>query len=69
MGRSILLHVPTREIEMDFNFTLQQEKFREELREFLTAEVPVEKQEIFGLLTEEQYQFGREINLKLAERK
>ena len=40
---------------MDFNFTLQQEKFREELREFLTAEVPVEKQEIFGLLTEEQY--------------
>ena len=54
---------------MDFNFTPQQENFREDLREFLTAEVPLEKQEVFGLLTEEQYQFGREINLKLAERK
>ena len=52
---------------MDFNFTPQQTQFREELREFLTAEVPPEKQEVFGLLTEEQYQFGREINLKLAE--
>jgi len=53
---------------MDFNFTPQQNQFREELREFLRDEVPVEKQEVFGLLTEEQYQFGREINLKLAER-
>ena len=53
---------------MDFDFTSQQTKFREELRDFLRAEVPLEKQEVFGLLTEEQYQFGREINLKLAER-
>ena len=53
---------------MDFNFTIQQTRFREELRDFLRAEVPLEKQEVFGLLTEEQYQFGREINLKLAER-
>ena len=51
---------------MDFNFTPQQSHFREELREFLRDEVPVEKQEVFGLLTEEQYQFGREVNLKLA---
>jgi len=53
---------------MDFNFTPKQKQFRKELREFLRDEVPVEKQEVFGLLTEEQYQFGREINLKLAER-
>ena len=37
---------------MDFNFTHRQDKFREELREFLTAEVPLEKQEVFCLLTE-----------------
>ncbi|MCH7844003.1 MAG: acyl-CoA dehydrogenase family protein, partial [Chloroflexi bacterium] len=53
---------------MDFNFTTQQSEFREELRDFLRAEVPQEKQEVFGLLTEEQYQFGREINRKLAAR-
>ncbi len=48
---------------MDFNFTTQQNQFREDLREFLREEVPLEKQEVFGHLTEEQYQFGREINL------
>ena len=53
---------------MDFDFTPEQSRFREELREFLTAEVPLEKQEVFGLLTEDQYQFGREINRKLAAR-
>ena len=53
---------------MDFNFTVEQNRFRDDLRAFLSAEVPVEKQEIFGQLTEEQYQFGREINRKLAER-
>nr|MCS5670161.1 acyl-CoA dehydrogenase family protein [Dehalococcoidia bacterium] len=52
---------------MDFDFTVEQNRFREELREFLKAEVPVEKQEVFGQLTEEQYQFGRDINRKLAE--
>ena len=52
---------------MDFDFTVEQNRFREELREFLKAEVPVEKQEVFGHLTEEQYQFGRHINRKLAE--
>jgi alkylation response protein AidB-like acyl-CoA dehydrogenase len=52
---------------VDFNFTVEQNQFREELRGFLKAEVPVEKQEVFGLLTEEQYQFGREINRKLAD--
>ena len=52
---------------MDFNFTVEQNEFRADLRAFLSAEVPVEKQEIFGQLTEEQYQFGREINRKLAE--
>ena len=41
---------------MDFNFTVEQNQFREELRRFLKAEVPVEKQEVFGQLTEEQYQ-------------
>ena len=53
---------------MDFEFTTEQSQFREELREFLRAEVPLEKQELFGLLTEEQYQFGREVNRKLAAR-
>ena len=52
---------------MDFNFTVEQNEFRADLRAFLRAEVPVEKQEIFGQLTEEQSQFGREINRKLAE--
>ena len=36
---------------MDFDFTVEQNRFREELREFLKAEVPVEKQEVFGHLT------------------
>ncbi len=40
---------------MDFNFTTQQNQFREDLREFLKAEVPPEKQEVYGRLTEEQY--------------
>ena len=53
---------------MDFEFTPEQLHFREELRDFLRAEVPLEKQEVFGLSTEEQYQFGREINRKLAAR-
>ncbi|HCL24941.1 MAG TPA: acyl-CoA dehydrogenase, partial [Dehalococcoidia bacterium] len=53
---------------MDFDLTPEQARFREDLRGFLDAEVPVEKQEVFGMLTEEQYQFGRGINRKLAER-
>lgn len=53
---------------MDFTFTKDQNQFREELRGFLRAEVPVEKQEVFGHLTEDHYRFGREINRKLAER-
>ena len=53
---------------MDFDFTPEQSQFKDELREFLRAEVPLEKQEVFGQWSEEQYQFGREINLKLAAR-
>ena len=51
---------------MDFNFTPQQHKFREELREFLLTEVPSEKQEVFGHLTEEQYQLRREFGRRLG---
>ena len=53
---------------MDFDFTGEQIQFRSELRQFLNAEVPLDQQEVFGNLTEEQYQFGREINRKLAAR-
>ena len=53
---------------MDFDFTPEQSQFRDELREFLRAEVPVEKQEVFGQWSEDQCQFGREINRKLAAR-
>ena len=54
---------------MDLEFTPAQLAFREELREFLTEEVPPERQEIFGFQTEEDYRFGRAIALKLAERR
>lgn len=53
---------------MDFDFTPEQTTFRDDLREFLTAEAPVEKQAVFGRTTEDQYQFGREVRRKLAAR-
>ena len=50
---------PPFNTSMDFEFTLEQSHFRNELRDFLRAAVPLEKQEVFGFLTEEQYQFGQ----------
>ncbi len=54
---------------MDFDYSPDQLQFKNELREFLIAEVPEDKQAVFGLATEAQYRFGREINLKLAARR
>ena len=53
---------------MDFDFTKDQKRFRDDLRTFLEEEVPLERQEVFGLDTEEQYQFGRAVARKLADR-
>lgn len=53
---------------MEFDHTPEQLQFKDELREFLIAEVPEDKQAIFGLTTEDQYRFGREINRRLAAR-
>ncbi len=53
---------------MDFAFTPEQSAFRDELREFLSAEVPSEKQQIFGVSSDD-LQLGREIKRKLATRK
>ncbi|MBC8279148.1 MAG: acyl-CoA dehydrogenase family protein [Chloroflexi bacterium] len=53
---------------MDFDFTSEQSAFREELGQFLATEVPLEKQQIFGVTSDDQYKFGREINRKLAAR-
>ena len=54
---------------MDFDYSPDQLQFKNELRGFLIAEVPEDKQAVFGLATEAQYRFGREINLKLAARR
>ena len=53
---------------MDFEFSPQQTEFRDELREFLDLEMPPESEEVYGVWTEEQYRFGREIAKKLADR-
>ena len=53
---------------MDFEFAEDQRRFREELRAFLEAEVPPERQEVYGADSEEQYQFGRALARKLAAR-
>ena len=54
---------------MDFEFTPDQVRFREELRSFLEREVPPERQAVFGVETEEQYEFGRSLARKLADRR
>ena len=38
---------------MNFEFTGEQKRFREEVRDFLAPEVPSERQEVFGVDTEE----------------
>ena len=53
---------------MNFDFSTEQNEFRSQIREFLAQEVPLAQQEVFGVETEEQYQFGRTISKKLAER-
>ncbi len=54
---------------MDFEFSPQQTEFRDELREFLDRELPPESEEVYGVWSETQYQFGREFAKKLAARK
>ena len=51
---------------MDFEFTEEQRVFRDQVKEFLAGEVPLERQEVFGVDSEEQYQFGRGLARKLA---
>ena len=53
---------------MNFEFTEDQKRFRDDLRSFLEREVPPECEAIFGDESEEQYQFGRSIASKLADR-
>ena len=53
---------------MDFDFTPDQERFRENVRSFLESEVPPERQAVFGVESEEQHQFGRTMDRKLAEK-
>ena len=53
---------------MRFEFTEEQNRFRQELRAFLEAEVPLERQEVFGTETEEQYEFSTVIARKMAEK-
>ena len=54
---------------MNFEFTNEQKQFREEVHDFLVQEVPPERQEVFGVDTEEDYQFGRALARKLASRR
>ena len=54
---------------MNFEFTGEQKRFREEVRDFLKHEVPLEHQEVFGVDTKEGYQFGRGLAGKLAARR
>ena len=53
---------------MNFDFTEEQKQFRDELRSFLETEVPLERQEVFGIAPEDQYEFGRSIARKLSAR-
>ena len=53
---------------MKFEFTEDQMRFRDELRSFLDREVPLSRQEVFGIETEEQYRYGRSLARKLAAR-
>ncbi len=58
---------------MEFRFTAEEEAFRTEVREFLAAELPPGWQDQFDsdteLLTEQQSEFGRQFNKKLAQRR
>lgn len=54
---------------MNFDFTAEQKSFRDEVRQFLEAEVALERLEVFGVDSEEQYQFGRALARKLAARR
>ena len=54
---------------MNFEFTSEQKRFRQEVRDFLEQEVPPEYQEVFGIDTEEGYLFGRDLARKLAARR
>ena len=53
---------------MKFDFTEGQKRFRDELLSFLEAEVPLERQEVFGIEREDQYTFGLAIARKLVAR-
>ena len=54
---------------MNFEFTEEQQTFMEDVRAFLARRVPPERQEVFGVEYDGQYQFGREIAGELAERR
>ena len=54
---------------MNFDLTEEQRTFRKDVGAFLAQRVPPERQEVFGVEYEGQYQFGREIASELAQRR
>ena len=53
---------------MDFKFTPDQEKFRNEVRSFIQTEVPPERRLVYGQDSDEQHQFALSIAKKLVDR-
>ena len=53
---------------MRFQFTKEQQRFREELSAFLDREMSPQFETVFGAYSEEQYWFGRALARKLADR-
>jgi len=51
-----------------FQFTEEQARFRQELSDFLDQEVLPHMQTVFGAWSKEQYQFGRQLYKKMAQR-
>ena len=53
---------------MRFSFTEEQQQFRQEVSDFLQAEVTPEYQTVFGSFSEKQYWFSRDLYRRLAEK-
>ena len=53
---------------MDFRFSSEDETFRQEVRDFLAAELPPDWQGHVGELQPEQFDFDLEMRRKLADR-
>ena len=53
---------------MRFQFTQEQQRFREEVSDFLRQEMSPEYETVYGTYSEEKYWFGRALARKLADR-